>query len=74
MILYAIRNKKNKKLLTGTNYNVDRYRQLFNKGDAPLLFTEIDLMYGSIERQFLKRNLNKKEYKIIKMNLEVCDE
>ncbi len=74
MILYAIRNKNNKKLLTGTNYNIDGYKQLFHYGDSPLLFTDEDLKYGSIENQFKKRNITKKHYEIIKMNLEVCDE
>lgn len=54
-ILYAIRNRKTKKLVTGTDYNYSPHRQKYKSDTCvPLLFTKFQKDLGLIEIEMKK--------------------
>lgn len=69
-ILYAIRNRKTKKLVTGTDYNYSPHRQKYKSDTCvPLLFTKFQKDLGLIEIEMKKRMMSEKTFEVIKLKL-----
>lgn len=69
-ILYAIRNRKTKKLVTGTDYNYSPHRQKYKSDTCvPLLFTKFQKDLGIIEIEMKKRMMSEKTFEVIKLKL-----
>lgn len=70
MFVYAIRNCKTKKLVTGTNFNYSPHRQIYRSGtQLPLLFTRFQKDLGLIEIEMKKRMMSKDNFEIVKLKL-----
>lgn len=69
-ILYAIQNRKTKKLVTGTDYNYSPHRQKYKSDTCvPLLFTKFQKDLGLIEIEMKKRMMSEKTFEVIKLKL-----
>lgn len=70
MFVYAIRNRKTKKLVTGTNYNYSPHRQIYRSDtQIPILFTKFQKDLGCIEIDMKKRMMSKDNFEIVKIKL-----
>lgn len=73
VILYAIRNRNTKKLVTGTDYNYSPHRQKYKSDTCvPLLFTKFQKDLGLIEIEMKKRMMSDKTFEIVMLKL-VCE-
>lgn len=70
MFVYAIRNRKTKKLVTSTNFNYSPHRQIYKSGTRiPLLFTKFQKDLGCIEIEMRNRMMSKGNFEIVKLKL-----
>lgn len=66
MKIYAFKNRRNGKYITGTDFRCYPYRQIMSDFRTPLLVTESDLEY-----QIKHRGINKKTYKSVEV--KICE-
>lgn len=65
MTLFAIRNKRTKKLITGTDYRYNPPHQRTNPFLPPLLFTE-----ATLYREVRHRMISSRYYEVVTINIE----
>lgn len=65
MIYYAFKNRRNGKLISGTDFRTNPYRQILaNEYRRPLILNKIQ-----IETEMRSRNINLKTYKIVEVEI-----
>lgn len=71
---YAIRNKKTKKLVSGTDYHYNPVRQIYaNTTRPPLLFDLIDENEDFIRDKMKSRGMNPARFELVKVVVTVPD-
>jgi uncharacterized OB-fold protein len=63
--LYAIKHKKSGRIVTGTDFNYSPPRQILSDYDAPILFTDYNLLH-----EITRRKVSMRYYTIVKVMVE----
>lgn len=60
--IFAIKHKKSGRIVTGTDFNYSPPRQILSDYDAPILFTDYNLLH-----EITRRKINLKYYTVMKV-------
>ena len=73
MKLYAFQNKKNKNLVTGTDFSMYPHRQIFSEYSRPVFLTEKEVykMNYALENELAHRMINLDNYDLVECEVTV---
>lgn len=64
-MLYAIKNRRSGKFVTGTDFRNGK-RQIMDESESPLILSDYDgEIPEAVETELRRRKINKKQYKIV---------